>query len=136
MSGMAMYGETSVCGKCYELVPVCVCFSFANMKNTFFKQNLLLIIIADHGKSMYVTYISGLLVSHLQLLLSILQGLRVFIELILCPLQLLLHLQELVFMLMEWEVKQLIHGIHQRLTMLTSTLSRKLSLNDHEQLLG
>lgn len=46
-----------------------------------------------------VTHISSLLVGDLELLLSILQGLRVFVELVLRPLQLLLHLQKFVFML-------------------------------------
>ena len=48
-----------------------------------------------------ISYISSLLISHFELLLSILQGLRVFIKLVLCPLQLLLHLQKFIFMLME-----------------------------------
>ena len=47
------------------------------------------------------THVSCLLVSHLQLLLGVLQGLRVLVQLILCALQLLLHLNQLIFMLQE-----------------------------------
>ena len=47
------------------------------------------------------THVSGLLVRHLQLLLGVLQGLGVLVQLILRALQLLLHLNQLIFMLQE-----------------------------------
>lgn len=48
-----------------------------------------------------VTHISSLLLSYLQFLLGVLQGFWILIELILSWLQLLLHLNQLVFMLGE-----------------------------------
>lgn len=51
--------------------------------------------------SLWLTHICGLLLRQFQFLLSVLQGLRVLVKLILCSLQLLLQSQQLILQLKE-----------------------------------